>query len=545
MKRTLSLGQKLAAGFSLCTVITAAFCGYTLWQVKTLGAEQEYGAARAKDALAALEASQMAEHDYSIIADLIINRNFEEGTRDWAEAKSMNLRQLETVEKLAETPSEKENVRAAKEAWSEMVRLVDKELLPLLGEKNPNFERISKIDYEIDLRKKLISGKLKGLSEHLSGKSGQADREFHQTQKSVFLVSILAGLLAIIVAAATALAIIRSVTSRVRRVTEALSIGSSEVSSAAAKIAESGTELSSSVTEQASAVQESVSSLEEVNAMVRKNAENAKKSLAVSQESKEAADRGKVSVQSVIEAIREIRRSHDEMNSEMLESNARLTEITQLISEIGEKTRVINDIVFQTKLLSFNASVEAARAGEQGKGFAVVAEEVGNLAQMSGNAAKEISGLLEGSTRKVQDIISLTTTRVQQLASAGEEKIQVGTETATRCDSLLDEIVASVTSVVQLVEEIADASEEQAQGVQEIVKAMGQLDQVTHQNTVVSERTATAGRQLDAQAESLAQQVKDLREVVEGSVAISTPGVLESQPEPQSSKKPRFSSISA
>jgi methyl-accepting chemotaxis protein len=89
----------------------------------------------------------------------------------------------------------------------------------------------------------------------------------------------------------------------------------------------------------------------------------------------------------------------------MNKSNDEISSIVKVIAEIGDKTKVINDIVFQTKLLSFNASVEAARAGEQGKGFAVVAEEVGNLATMSGKAAEEISSMLGDSMGKVELIV--------------------------------------------------------------------------------------------------------------------------------------------
>lgn len=102
----------------------------------------------------------------------------------------------------------------------------------------------------------------------------------------------------------------------------------------------------------------------------------------------------------MIHSITEISESNDRIMSQVADGNRKISEIVQVISEIGNKTKVINDIVFQTKLLSFNASVEAARAGEHGKGFAVVAEEVGNLAQMSGNAAKEISDMLNGSVSR-------------------------------------------------------------------------------------------------------------------------------------------------
>lgn len=124
-----------------------------------------------------------------------------------------------------------------------------------------------------------------------------------------------------------------------------------------------------------------------------------------SEESRIAHD-GKTATEEMINAIQMIREAANKISNQTAQSNAEIQEIISIFNEISTKTNVINDIVFQTKLLSFNASVEAARAGEQGKGFAVVAEEVGKLAEMSGNSSKEISELLARSSHKVEAIIS-------------------------------------------------------------------------------------------------------------------------------------------
>jgi methyl-accepting chemotaxis protein len=218
----------------------------------------------------------------------------------------------------------------------------------------------------------------------------------------------------------------------------------------------------------------------------------------------------------MISSIDEINRSNTDIMTQIESSNQQISDIVKVISEIGNKTKVINDIVFQTKLLSFNASVEAARAGEHGKGFAVVAEEVGNLAQMSGNAAKEISQMLEGSIQKVEGIVNETKSSVEKLVVVGKEKVQTGTTTAKQCGEVLDEIVKSVTEVNQMIGEISTASREQAQGVQEINKAMSQMDQVTQQNAASSQEIAGAAEQLASQAESLRTMVEGLMKTVEG-----------------------------
>jgi hypothetical protein len=203
-----------------------------------------------------------------------------------------------------------------------------------------------------------------------------------------------------------------SIAGLISKVTTALSGNSKDVADASNKIASSSTELSEAATEQAAALQETVAAVDEISAMVDKNAESANRSKEASVQSRDAAMRGRQIVDTMIQAIGEINQSNDDVSQQVETSNNQLAEITKLINDIGSKTKVINEIVFQTKLLSFNASVEAARAGEYGKGFAVVAEEVGNLAQMSGNAAKEITALLTESVQKVENIVNESKTKL-------------------------------------------------------------------------------------------------------------------------------------
>ncbi len=326
---------------------------------------------------------------------------------------------------------------------------------------------------------------------------------------AVSLSSILIGL-------TLAFFILRALNKAIDNVISGLNDSANQVTSAAQQIAASSEELSQGATEQASSLEETSSAVEEMNSMVQKNAESARQSSEVSTASGTSATRGKKVVEEMKRAMQDIDAANSNIMHQTNESNEKISEIVKVISEIGNKTKVINDIVFQTKLLSFNASVEAARAGEHGKGFAVVAEEVGNLAQMSGNAAKEISTMLDSSIQKVESIVRETRSSVEKLITESKQKVELGTKVAVDCGEVLEEIVSNVSQVASMSHSISGASDEQARGIAEITKAVTQLDQMTQQNAAASEETASAAEELSAQAESMQAVVQTLIVTIKG-----------------------------
>lgn len=335
-------------------------------------------------------------------------------------------------------------------------------------------------------------------------------------------IVIITSFLALALGLTLAIFTLKSVSNVIDQVITNLSENSEHVTSAASQIAASSQELSQAVTEQASSLEETASSIEEMSSMVQKNADNSKQATDIAGSSMDSAEKGQRVVINMMNAISDINTSNKDIMIQIDHSNHQISEIVNVIREIESKTKVINDIVFQTKLLSFNASVEAARAGEQGKGFSVVAEEIGNLAQMSGNAANQISILLDSSIKKVEDIVKDTKTKVELLIKEGTIKVEMGTRIAQECSDVLVEIVGNTNKVTKMTSEISTACQEQSLGVQEITRAMNQLDQVTQTNATTSEEAASAAEQLSAQATSLQNVVDLLFVTIKGSSAEKT-----------------------
>ena len=177
-----------------------------------------------------------------------------------------------------------------------------------------------------------------------------------------------------------------------------------------------------------------------------------------------------------------------------------MQEISKASEETSKIIKTIDEIAFQTNLLALNAAVEAARAGEAGAGFAVVADEVRNLAMRAADAAKNTAALIEGTVKKVSD----------------------GTALVKTTNDAFKEVAGSTAKVGELVGEIAAASTEQAQGIEQVNIAVTEMDKVTQQNAATAEESASASEELNAQAEEMKSFVADLAAMVGGNRAMST-----------------------
>ena len=265
----------------------------------------------------------------------------------------------------------------------------------------------------------------------------------------------------------------RSISRSLLQVIGGLRHTSERVSTASEIVSDSSRQLAKGSSEQAAAVEETSASLEEMSSMTKRNAQNASEANSLMRETSQVVT---------------------EANASMAELTSSMHEISTASEDTQKIIKTIDEIAFQTNLLALNAAVEAARAGEAGAGFAVVADEVRSLALRAAEAARNTATLIEGTVKK----------------------IRTGSELVTKASGAFGKVADGARKIGELIDEINEASREQAQGIDQISKAVSQMDEVTQENAANAQESAAASEEMNAQAEEMKGFVRNLV-VLEGS----------------------------
>ena len=260
----------------------------------------------------------------------------------------------------------------------------------------------------------------------------------------------------------------------IKRITENLMGSARQVAGASENISSASKSLAEGTAAQAASIEQTSATLEEMSSMTRQNAANANQANKIVSETREV-----------------IAQAH----SSMTHLNSSMAEISKASEDTSRIIRTIDEIAFQTNLLALNAAVEAARAGDAGAGFAVVADEVRNLAMRAAEAARNTANLIEGTVTKVHE----------------------GSDVVEKTNADFAQVVSSTAKIGELVDEIAAASTEQAQGIEQVNRAVSEMDKVVQQNASNAEESAAATGKMNAQARQMREFVGELECLVGGS----------------------------
>ena len=385
--------------------------------------------------------------------------------------KNALMNNIKTLETTLNTDKGREVYGQIKETLNAIWPLYDKAVE--LGRANKNSESGEVITFQIlPVQTKLLDrmDAFVKLVQQLSQQEASAARNL-SIFGTILIIALGAG--ALVVGILVTLYITRNITKTISRAVSGMTEASDQVASASAQVASASQSLAQGTSEQAASLEETTAQLQEMKSVTNMNAGN--------------AEQAKI-------LMGDVRRIVDRVSDQVNTMTSAIMEVTHSSEETGKIIKTIDEIAFQTNLLALNAAVEAARAGEAGAGFAVVADEVRNLAMRAADAARNTSGLIENTITTVRKSRDLT----QQTKDAFQENVTIAGKIGT------------------IIDEIAVASKEQANGIHQISEAIATVDKVVQASAANAEESASASEEMSAQAQQMKDYVSELELIVSG-----------------------------
>lgn len=304
--------------------------------------------------------------------------------------------------------------------------------------------------------------------------------------------------------------------SRIEKIVNVLSDLGSSVLDASQELNNSADDLSNMSSRNRQAIHETSSAIAEINSMVQMTASNANRSQELASTAVESIHAGEKAINNLSTSMENINNITNSIVVQFEDINRQLESFVKIFDEVADKTKVINDIVFQTRLLSFNAAVEAARAGEYGKGFAVVAEEIGALAQLSGTSAQEISSIITNGQMQVKKIADQVKDHSIGVSRSATESASEGTRSTGHISTAFGLITNNVEQIRNMMNELNQSTGEQTKGINEVNMAMQEINLASENSSKSVEATHVESAKLKDEAEKLFQIMADLEILLKG-----------------------------
>jgi methyl-accepting chemotaxis protein len=502
MKRQWTIGRRIYALAGFLSLVIAGIATFAIFRILTLKTISESISGDSMPGLAAAaEMNQAQTANYIRTYRLVLAKTSEERKAIHAEITLMSAKNRDSIDRYEKTICDSEDrqlfntFKVAREEYGKVrSRFFE------LAETN-NAEAIKMAEGELKSAYSLNDQTSEAILVY-NAKMGERRAKLlsAEVQTSLILLMVASGVCLLVGLIASGF-MVRRTNAILGGVVNSVSCGAEQIASAAGQVSSASQSLAEGAGEQASSLEETSSSLEEMSSMTKRNAESARQAKDLANQTKSAAEAGSQNVQAMSQSMDRIQASSDEMRQAMgavKESN----------NEVAKIIKTIDEIAFQTNILALNAAVEAARAGEAGMGFAVVADEVRNLAQKSAAAARETADKIEAAIGRTEAGVRVSEKVVDDLTAVLEQSRQVA--------SSLNGIEHKSKEVDVLVGEIAAASLEQSQGIEQVNTAVTQMDKVTQSNAANAEESASAAEELNAQAESMRESVDELQALVGG-----------------------------
>jgi len=497
--RKWTVGKRITVGFASVILIALALGAFAYRELIQIS---QYTQKEAEESLPVLQACETLRINMKQNLGIVFQHIGSENKDDMAaleqqmrEGSAGNNKLYEGLERLIRTPQARILLEKAVAARSVYIKQRD-EALAISRQVTNNAAAYRFARAQVTPLADKYDAELAALAGFCKDEADAATKSIQSATTSSKL-GILIGLIgALCVGMAVSFAITRTTNRVLSHVAEELGEGAAHVVRAADQVAASSQSLAEGSSQQAASLEETSSSLEELSSMTRRNSQNSQQADALAKEARTAAEKGSADMRQMTAAMEGLKTSSD---------------------DIAKIIKTIDEIAFQTNILALNAAVEAARAGEAGMGFAVVADEVRSLAQRCATAAKETSAKIEGTIAKTKQ----------------------GVEISAEVDKALADIVSRAREVDRLVAEVAGATHEQSQGIDQINKAVSEMDKVTQSNAASAEESAAAAQELNAQSQSVQGVVGELLALVGSADEKSKPAAGSARPgATQQSKSP-------